>query len=278
LSVLVLALLAAVAVVFVPVASTGAATVKLKVTWNANGGKIGTAKSKSVKIKKGKKLGKLPTAKRAKYKLNGWWTKKKGGKKVTKSTKVTKKVTFYAHWKKAATSSTTPTSSGSGAATPSPNGTAEPGIGTADPGVTTPPAETPPVPETTPEPEPAAPTPLYTAGSRVKASCDSAFRVTTVTGQGMLQNTGVVGFQGPVTCTGDFDGSFTVLPEGASASCLWSGNKNTSAPNFFYILQSVGCDQDDGIMFGLTSSRYSSSGSFDAAFTTDRDLFAPPTS
>ena len=73
---------------------------KVKVTWNANGGKIGTKKIMSTSVKKGAKLSKLATAKRSGYTFKGWYTKKIGGKKISKNTKVTKGVTFYGQWKK----------------------------------------------------------------------------------------------------------------------------------------------------------------------------------
>jgi uncharacterized repeat protein (TIGR02543 family) len=71
-----------------------------KVKFNANGGKIASKKSKTISREKGKALGKLPKATRAKYKFKGWYTKKNGGKKVTSKTKVAKAITLYAHWQK----------------------------------------------------------------------------------------------------------------------------------------------------------------------------------
>lgn len=78
---------------------TKAATVskKVKVTFNANGGTV-NKKSKTVIAKS--KIGKLPTPVRKGYTFNGWYTAKTGGKKVSTSTKITKKQTLYAHWKK----------------------------------------------------------------------------------------------------------------------------------------------------------------------------------
>ena len=74
---------------------------KVKVTWNANGGKIGTKKTTVTSVKKGTKLKKLQTApKRSGYAFKGWYTKKTGGTKITKNTKPKKKVTYYAQWKK----------------------------------------------------------------------------------------------------------------------------------------------------------------------------------
>ncbi|MCL2687524.1 MAG: InlB B-repeat-containing protein, partial [Methanobrevibacter sp.] len=40
------------------------------------------------------------TPKKTGYVFNGWYTKKSGGTKITTATKVKKKVTHYAHWKK----------------------------------------------------------------------------------------------------------------------------------------------------------------------------------
>ena len=75
---------------------------KIKNTFNANGGKIGTAKTKAVSVTKGKKIGKqLPEAsmmKRTGYTFKGWYTKKFGGVKVSKKTKISKKKTYYAQW------------------------------------------------------------------------------------------------------------------------------------------------------------------------------------
>lgn len=76
--------------------TTGAAK-KLKVTFNANGGTVAT-KSKTVTINS--KLGKLPIPRRNGYTFTGWYTAKSKGKKVSTSTRVTKKLTLYAHWKK----------------------------------------------------------------------------------------------------------------------------------------------------------------------------------
>jgi len=72
----------------------------VKVTWDANGGKIGKKNTKVTKIKKGTKLKKLQTPKQVNYKFKGWYTKKIGGKKITKNTKHNKKATYYAQWKR----------------------------------------------------------------------------------------------------------------------------------------------------------------------------------
>jgi len=81
-----------------------AATKKVKVTFNANGGKIGTKAKITAKIVKGQKIGsKLPAAKKMKrdgYKFVGWYKKANGGSKITAKIKATKKVTYYAKWKR----------------------------------------------------------------------------------------------------------------------------------------------------------------------------------
>ena len=67
-----------------------------KVTFNANGGKVSTSNKY---YKNNQKLGELPTPTKEGYSFSGWYTKKKNGTKVTKSTKCTKSITLYAHWK-----------------------------------------------------------------------------------------------------------------------------------------------------------------------------------
>ncbi|MCL2116149.1 MAG: InlB B-repeat-containing protein [Methanobrevibacter sp.] len=73
-----------------------------KITFNANGGKIGT-KTKVIKnINKGSKIKKFPAnPKRTGYTFKGWYTKKSGGKKISVNTKPGKSVTVYAQWKSA---------------------------------------------------------------------------------------------------------------------------------------------------------------------------------
>jgi uncharacterized repeat protein (TIGR02543 family) len=71
-----------------------------KVKFNVNKGKA-LPKSKRFKlVKKGKAIGKLVKAKRSGYKFKGWYTKKKGGKKITTKYKIKKNTTLYAHWGK----------------------------------------------------------------------------------------------------------------------------------------------------------------------------------
>lgn len=60
----------------------------------------GTVKKKSKKVVTGEKAGKLPVAKRKQYAFKGWYTKKKGGKKITKNTVIKKNMKLYAHWEK----------------------------------------------------------------------------------------------------------------------------------------------------------------------------------
>ena len=96
---LALAVLLTVSLVFTMMPMTAhAAPAKVKITWNANGGKIESAKTKAISYTKGAKIKKLQTAKRTGYTLKGWYTVKSGGTKITKNTKATKKTTFYAQW------------------------------------------------------------------------------------------------------------------------------------------------------------------------------------
>ena len=73
---------------------------KVKVTFNANGGKVSGKSSYSVNVKYGIALKSLKTAKRSKYTFLGWYTKKNGGSKLKQTTKYKKNTTYYAHWKK----------------------------------------------------------------------------------------------------------------------------------------------------------------------------------
>ena len=74
-------------------------SVKYKITFDANGGKISSSKAISTNIKKGTKIKKFPTPKRSGYIFNGWYTKKSGGTKISKSTKPRNSITYYAQWK-----------------------------------------------------------------------------------------------------------------------------------------------------------------------------------
>ena len=79
--------------------------VKYKITWNANGGKIGTKKTVLTSVKKGSKINKLEAPpKRSGYVFKGWHSKKTGGTKISKNTKPTKNIVYFAQWKKVSTS------------------------------------------------------------------------------------------------------------------------------------------------------------------------------
>lgn len=67
------------------------------VKFDKNGGKVSHPQEK---FEHSKKLGKLPTSKRAKYTFAGWYTAKRGGELVTSNTVVKNNMTLYAHWKK----------------------------------------------------------------------------------------------------------------------------------------------------------------------------------
>ncbi|MDR0883209.1 MAG: InlB B-repeat-containing protein [Oscillospiraceae bacterium] len=69
---------------------------KYTVTFNANGGSAVKAKSISYNTA----VGALPTPTRKGYKFSGWYTAKSGGTKIAKTQKITKAVTYYAHWAK----------------------------------------------------------------------------------------------------------------------------------------------------------------------------------
>ncbi|MFV0528533.1 MAG: InlB B-repeat-containing protein, partial [Lachnospiraceae bacterium] len=74
---------------------------KFTVTYQANGGKIGTASKVTKTVTYGKKYAVPANPKRTNYTFQGWYTAKTGGTKVTKNTtvKLTKNQTLYAHWK-----------------------------------------------------------------------------------------------------------------------------------------------------------------------------------
>ena len=72
-----------------------------KITFNANGGKIGSKTAVSINVNKGSKIKKFPsTPKRTGYTFKGWYTKRSGGSKISVNTKPSKKVILYAHWAK----------------------------------------------------------------------------------------------------------------------------------------------------------------------------------
>ena len=75
-----------------------AAPKKVKVTFNVNGGKALSKAKKTKSITAGKKVGTLPKVTRKGYTFKGWYTKKSGGKKISKNTQIKKKTTYYARW------------------------------------------------------------------------------------------------------------------------------------------------------------------------------------
>jgi len=81
---------------------------KYTVTFNANGGSV---KTKSKAVAKGYTYSTLPSPTRSKYAFKGWYTKKSGGTKITKDSKVslTKNQTLYARWSKVSVSKGTVT-------------------------------------------------------------------------------------------------------------------------------------------------------------------------
>ena len=84
---------------------TKSKTVNYQITWNANGGKIGSKKTVTTTVKKGSKINKLAaTPKRSGYTFKGFFTKKSGGTKISKNTKPTKSITYYAQWQKGSSS------------------------------------------------------------------------------------------------------------------------------------------------------------------------------
>lgn len=84
---------------FISKTSIGKTARKIKITFNPNRGKVST-KKKTVTVSK--KYGKLPKPRRRGYKFKGWYTKKKGGIKVTAKSIVNYSANhvLYAHWKK----------------------------------------------------------------------------------------------------------------------------------------------------------------------------------
>lgn len=75
---------------------------KFTVKFNVNKGKKLKKAKASKQVTYAAKYGKLVTPTRKGYKFTGWYTKKKGGKKISARSKVTvtKNTTLYAHWKK----------------------------------------------------------------------------------------------------------------------------------------------------------------------------------
>lgn len=71
---------------------------KYQVVFNTNGG---SRVNGSLKVSYNSVFGQLPSSKRKDYTFEGWFTKTKGGTKVTSKTKVTitRNITLYAQWK-----------------------------------------------------------------------------------------------------------------------------------------------------------------------------------
>ena len=87
---------------FIHAIPTNAAS-KVNITYYANNGyfkaKSNRSKSKiTIKNNLNKKRGYAPSIRRDRYTFDGWYTKKKGGKKYSSSTIITKKQNLYPHW------------------------------------------------------------------------------------------------------------------------------------------------------------------------------------
>ena len=87
---------------FIPAVQTNAAS-KVNITYYVNNGyfkaKPNRSKNKiTIKNKTNKKRGYAPAIRRDGYTFDGWYTKKKGGKKYSASTIITKKQKLYPHW------------------------------------------------------------------------------------------------------------------------------------------------------------------------------------
>ena len=80
-----------------------AAENKKKVKFDSNGGKFKAKKHRGKtqvekKIKKNKKKFRLPKVRKAGYTFRGWYTKKKGGKRLKKKSRLKRGKTYYARW------------------------------------------------------------------------------------------------------------------------------------------------------------------------------------
>lgn len=95
--------------VWLPGYKDGAVTIKIKVKSSADvknsrqisffindGHLISVYSTKTVTS--GKSIGKLPTVTRKGYAFKGWYTAETGGKKISSKTRITKNISFYAHW------------------------------------------------------------------------------------------------------------------------------------------------------------------------------------
>ena len=83
----------------------GGSAATYTVTFDANGGTVGTA---SKTVTNGQTYGTLPTPTRSGYSFGGWYTAKSGGTQITSSTTVSLSAnqTLYAHWNTAAAGDT----------------------------------------------------------------------------------------------------------------------------------------------------------------------------
>ena len=90
--------------IFIPTVQTNAASTVNITYYSSNGyfkAKLNRSKRKiTIKNKVNKKRGYAPAIKREGYAFNGWYTKKKGGKKYSASTIITKNQKLYPHWLK----------------------------------------------------------------------------------------------------------------------------------------------------------------------------------
>jgi uncharacterized repeat protein (TIGR02543 family) len=71
---------------------------KYTVTFNVNGGNALSASRRTKSVNHNAQLGSRPTPTREGYTFNGWFTKKTDGTKVTSSTRVINRRTYYAQW------------------------------------------------------------------------------------------------------------------------------------------------------------------------------------
>ena len=87
---------------FIPAIQTNAASTVNITYYSSNGyfkARLNRSKRKiTIKNKVNKKRGYAPAIRRDGYTFDGWYTKKKGGKKYSASTIITKKQKLYPHW------------------------------------------------------------------------------------------------------------------------------------------------------------------------------------
>jgi uncharacterized repeat protein (TIGR02543 family) len=72
---------------------------KVKLTLDANGGKVGSKTTSLSTWKIGAKVKVDSIPHRSGYEFKGWYTKKSGGTKINKPITMKKNTTYYAHWK-----------------------------------------------------------------------------------------------------------------------------------------------------------------------------------